>query len=126
VIDWLLPETSARLAAGPTVPVAAKVIGEPVSPASLAVTALGPATAPRVRTVEALPCASVATVAAESAPPPAVTVNCTVKPGTGLLPASRTMTTKGCSGAPALAVWLLPAPRAIWVAAPAPPVAVKV
>jgi len=86
------------------------------------VTELVPARAPRVRIEPAVPCALVATVAAESAPPPAATANVTVAFWTALPLASVTRTTNGCaSGVPTIPVWLLPEAICMTAAGPAIP-----
>src|SRR5437870_5425832 len=87
---WLLPETSATLAAAPAAAVAVKVTGEPVRPETDAVTVLVPATVPSLSTVCARPAASLAALNGVTEPPPAVTVKATVVPETALLFASVT------------------------------------
>jgi hypothetical protein len=82
--------------AAPAVPVAVKVTGLPLSPATDAATVFAPAVVPSVQPVRvARPAASVTTVAGLAGviePPPLVTVNVTLTPLTGALPASVTFT----------------------------------
>src|SRR5262245_51891385 len=73
----------------PTVAVAVNVNGLPVRPVDAACSVLAPTVLPRVQAVTAaMPLALVAMIAGEtgvSVPPPAVTVNVTLTPLTGLL-----------------------------------------
>jgi len=88
------PENRDMLVAGPAVPVALKVTGDPESPVDVAVTVFVPDVVPNVRIVDALPSAPVVAEVADSDPLPAVTANVTPTPLTGLLFASLTTTTK--------------------------------
>ena len=72
--------------AAPTVPVALKVTGLPVSPLADAESVLEPAVFPSVHAVAAAtPLASVVTGVGSTAPPPDATANVTETPATGLL-----------------------------------------
>ena len=104
--------------AAPTIAVALKVSGEPVSPAALATVLCAPAEAPSVRRTAARPSAPVTTDGALTVPPP-FAAQSTVMPATGLPAASVTSTAReSVSAEPAVPVWLLPPAMAI-VAAPA-------
>jgi len=85
----------------------------PVRPVELAVTVLAPAAAPRVRIVEAWPCALVVAVVAERLPPPVATAKVTATLATALPLTSVLVITKGCASAVATRPdWLLPEPTA--------------
>ena len=106
---------------GPTVPVAVKVTGEPVTPDTVAVIVFVPTVVPRVQDVTAAtPDEFVATVVAgRRVPPPEATAKATAVPETGLPPESVTRTEGAVATAePAVAVWLLPAFTATVAAAP--------
>ncbi|HOX20742.1 MAG TPA: hypothetical protein PLI70_07445, partial [Gemmatimonadales bacterium] len=95
----------------------------------MAVTVFVPAVPPSVHDVSvAMPLAFVSTgVTGRMDPPPPVTAKVTATPATGLLPASRTSTDGGAAtGKPAVSLCVVTEFAAIWVAAPATPVAVKV
>jgi hypothetical protein len=79
-------------------PVAVKVTGDPLRPATLAVAvwAFVPAADPSVHVTDAKPVASVDVAALDRVPPPAVTVQATVTPSTGAPEAPVTRTTSGC------------------------------
>src|SRR5437868_15289411 len=113
----------------PAVAVAVNVTGLPRSPDDVARSVSVLAAVPSVQEfTAATPLALVVTGAAGSTVPlsPAV-ANVTATPGTGLANWSRTITDGGVATAvPTVAAWLLPAFNAIWVAAPAAPVAVNV
>jgi hypothetical protein len=118
-----------NLVTAPTVPVAAKVTGEPVSPDTVAVSVFDPAVVPRVHEVTAaMPEEFVDTVVVgRRDPPPDATAKVTAVPDTRLPPESVTMTDGAVETAdPAVAVWLLPAFTAMVVAAPAVTVTVDV
>src|SRR2546425_942081 len=92
-------------------PVAENCIGLPWTPEADAVNVLAPALAPSVQLpTRAIPLASVVGAGPVMLPPPLATLNVTVIPATGLLPASRTITA-GSVGTVELmrAVWLSPA-----------------
>src|SRR5712692_9429709 len=113
---------SASWAAGPATPVAVKDTGLPVRASDVAVNVFGPAAVPSVQDVTAaMPPALVSTaVVGVTVPPPTVTAKVTATPATGLPLASFTITDGGMSTAvTTVAVWLLPALTAIWVAVPA-------
>ena len=102
-------------------PVAVKVTGEPVRLPLLAVRVLLPAVAPSVQLpTVAMPAALVVAEGPLAEPPPEATAKVTLTPGTGLPWLSVTMTLGGVlTAVPAVADWLSPALRAIWVAGPA-------
>src|SRR5713101_4063006 len=119
---------SASCVAAPATPVAVKDTGLPASASAVAVSVFGPAAVPKVHAVTAaMPLALVVTaVVGVTVPPPPVTAKVTATPATGLPLPSLTITDGGMTTAvPTVAVWLFPALRAIWVAAPAIPVAVN-
>ena len=123
------PAFTAIEVAAPAVPVAAKVIGLPVSPLAVAVRLFGPAVGPSVHDVTvAIPFAPVVTGAVgTTVPPPEATANVTATAATGFPFPSFTMTEGGVATAlPAVAVCPFPAFTAIELAAPAVPVAVNV
>ena len=107
--------------AGPGVPVALKVTGLPVSPATVALSVLAPACWPSVQVLAAMPSLPVVTDAGETLPPPEATAQVTSTPETALPRASRT-TTAGETGSalPTRAVWLSPACTATCAAGPGP------
>ncbi len=123
-----LPAFRAICLAAPALPVALKVTGEPLRPVLVAVRVLAPAVVPKVQLpTVAMPLALVVAEALVSEPPPLATAKVTFTPDTGLLLASLTMTLGAVATAvPATAVCALPAFRAICLAAPALPVALKV
>src|ERR1700756_268692 len=129
VAVWLLPPLTAMVPALPAVPVAVKVTGLPISPVAVAVRVFEPAVVPSVQDgTAAIPFAAVVTgVVGFTVPPPDATANVTPTPATGLPFTSFTTTEGGVvTAVPAVAVWPLPVLTAIWVAAPAVPVALKV
>ena len=110
-------------------PVAANVIGLPVSPVAVAISVFGPAVGPRVHdAAAAIPLAPVVTgVVGVAVPPPEATAKVTATPPTGFPFASRTITDGFTATAvPAVADCPLPAFTAIEPAAPAVPVALNV
>jgi hypothetical protein len=114
------PLVTANFVTVPTVPVAVNVTGEPVRPDTVAVNVFVPAVVPRVQDpTVAMPEAFVVADRPVPEPPPEAIAKVTVAPGTRLPPES-VRTTDGAveSAEPAVAVWLLPAFRAIAVAAP--------
>jgi hypothetical protein len=119
--EYVPPLVTANLVTAPTVPVAVKVTGEPVSPDTVAVRVFDPAVVPRVHEVTAaMPEEFVDTVVVgRRDPPPDATAKVTAVPDTGLPPESVTMTDGAVETAdPAVALWLLPAFTAIVAAAP--------
>src|SRR5690348_4610347 len=103
--------------------------GLPFTPGAVAVMVFAPAAVPSVHDVTAaIPFAPVVTgVVGATVPPPEATAKVTATPLTGLPFTSFTITDGAVATAlPAVAVWLFPAFTAIWVAAPAVPVAVNV
>ena len=116
-----LPVTT-RKAGAPAVAVAVKVIGEPVSPADVAVMVLAPVADPRVHEpTVAMPLESDVAVSPVPEPPPDATAKVTDRPATGLPPASVTRTAGAVATAvPMAADCPLPADTAIVVAEPAP------
>jgi hypothetical protein len=83
-------------AAGPALPVAVKVTGEPLRLPLLAVRVLAPAVAPNVQLpTAAMPAALVVAGEPVAEPPPEATVKVTPTPETGLPFASLTMTLGG-------------------------------
>jgi hypothetical protein len=128
--DCVTAEFALSVVAAPTVPVALNVTGLPVKPVTAAVTALAPAVAPSVQLVSvAMPNAFVLTVAGLtglSVPPPAVVVNVTTTPATGLPPASVTFTLGGAlTAVSTTAVCVTDELAAIVVGLPTMPVAEK-
>ncbi len=128
VADWLLPAFRVILVAGPAVPVAVKVTGEPERPLLVALSVFVPAVVPRVQLpTVAMPEEFVVAEPPVIEPPPEATAKVTATPETGLLFASVTSTLGLMATAvPTVADWLLPAFRVILVGGPAVPVAVKV
>src|SRR2546430_17366774 len=113
----------------PAVAVAVNVTGLLLSPAAVARSVSVLAAVPSVQEfAAATPFALVVTaVAGSTVPLSPVVANVTATPGTGLANWSRTITDGGVATAvPTAAAWLSPAFKAIWVAAPAAPVAVNV
>ena len=125
---WPLPADTVMVVGLPMMPVAVKVTGEPLRPALVAVSVLGPGVAPSVQLpTVAMPEALVVAAAPVTEPPPEATAKVTATPETGLLLASVTSTLGGTvTGVPTWTVWPLPAFITILLAAPAAPVAVKV
>src|SRR5206468_1924908 len=124
---WLSPDVSTIWVAGPTLPVAVNVTGDPERPVATAATLFAPAVVPSVSVVCVKPDAFVVPLVGATLPPPPVTPHVTFTPETGLLFASRTVTTNALPSAdPAVLLWLFPDAEAIWVAAPTVPVAVNV
>src|SRR5207245_5150789 len=112
----------ASCAAAPATPVAVNVTGLPVRPVAVAVNVFGPAAVPSVQDVTAaIPLAFVSTaVVGLTVPPPVATAKVTATPATAFPLASFTITDGGMSTAvPTVAVWVLPAFTATWVAVPA-------
>src|SRR3989440_7015366 len=110
----------------PAVAAAVNVTGLPVSPDDVARSVSVLAAVPRVQEfAAATPLALVVTADAGSTVPLSpVVANVTATPGTALANWSRTITDGGVATAvPTVAAWLSPAFNAIWVAAPAAPVA---
>ena len=114
--------------AAPAVPVAVKVIGEPVNEPLVAVIVFDPAVVPKVQLpTVAIPLAFVVAVNIVPEPPPVATAKVTDTPDTGLFDASLTITLGAVlTDVPTVALWPSPALIAILLAAPAVPVAVKV
>src|SRR5947207_1000366 len=113
---------SASRVAVPAVPVAVKVTGLPLipDPSALAVSVSGPAVGPSVHDVAAaMPSAPVVVVGGVTVPLPGATVKFTVTPGTGLPPASFTITEGGGVTTVPAGADVPPAFRAIVAAAPA-------
>jgi hypothetical protein len=107
--------------AAPTVPVAVKVMGEPVKEPEVAVNVFDPTVVPRVHAGDvATPEEFVVTVPDDARePPPVATAKVTEVPETPLPPESVTRTAGAVDTAePAVADWELPALNAIVVAAP--------
>ncbi len=73
---WLLPELTAMVVAGAAVALAEKVRGEPVRPATVAVTVCTPTDAPSVQFTCVCPSGLVTLVSAETFPPPVATAPC--------------------------------------------------
>src|ERR1051325_940562 len=126
-------ELAAIVLAVPAVADAVNVTGLPESPEALAVSVLllTPAVGPSVQAVRvAMPEALVLTtagLAGVDVPPPPVTVKVTATAGTGLPPASVTLTEGGAATAlPAVALCAVAELAAIVVAVPVVPEAVKV
>jgi hypothetical protein len=133
VADCETAELAAIVVAVPVVPEAVKVTGLPERPVAAAVSVLllVPAVGPRVQLVSvATPEALVLTTAGLAGtvlPPPAVTVNVTETPETGLPPASVTRTEGGAlTAVPTVADCETAELAAIVVAVPVVPEAVKV
>jgi hypothetical protein len=111
----------AKCVAAPAVPVAVKVMGEPLNDPLVAVSVLAPAVVPRVQAgLVAMPALSVVTALLEAIePPPVATANVTDTPLTALPCASVTLTDGAVATAVAtVALWLFPPVTAIVVAAP--------
>jgi hypothetical protein len=115
--------------ATPAVPVAVKVTGEPVSPATVAVSVFAPTVVPKVQAgLVAIPALSVTTAPEDTnEPPPLPTAKVTGTPLTAL-PCASVTTTEGAvaTAVPTVALCGFPDRTAIRAAAPATPVAVKV
>jgi hypothetical protein len=93
---WPFPLTSARVeTTGVAMPVALNVVGLPANVPDATVTVFILAAAPRVKRVEANPCALLETELAERVPPPVVTAKATVTPETPVPLASLTWTVNG-------------------------------
>src|SRR5438034_5730204 len=117
------------VAAAPATPVAWKVTGLPDNVPAVAVSVFSPAVALSVQEVRAaIPSAPLLTgVVGVTVPLPAVGVNVTATPSTGLPFTSFTITDGGdVTAVPAVADWLVGLFAAICVADPAVPIAVKV
>src|SRR5713101_6869724 len=117
----------ASWAAGPATPVAVKDTGLPVRASAVAVNVFDPAVVPSVQDVTAAmpPTLVVTGVVGVTVPPPTVTAKVTATPATGLPLASFTITEGAIATAvPTVAVWVLPAFTATWVAVPAVTVSV--
>ena len=111
----------ANCVAAPAVPVAAKVMGEPLRLPLVAVTVFAPAVVPKVQTgLVATPVLSVLAAPLEAIePPPLATANVTDTPLTALPFASVTVTDGAVATAVfTVALWLLPPLSAIVVAVP--------
>jgi hypothetical protein len=111
----------ANCVAAPAVPVAVKVMGEPLRLPLVAVSVLAPAVVPRVQAgLVAMPVLSVVTALLEAIePPPVATAKVTDTPLTALPCASVTLTDGAVVTAVAtVALWLLPPFTAIVVAVP--------
>ena len=101
---WLFPDVSAIVVADPVVAVAVNVTGLPESVPDVAVTVYEPVLFPSVSVLEACPLPFVVVVVVLNTCPAApggvvAIANVTLTPGTGLLPASVTVTTKGVPSA---------------------------
>jgi len=101
---WLFPEVRLIVAALPVVAVAVNVTGLPASPPDVAVTVYDPTLLPSVSVLLACPLPFVVVVVVVNdcpvAPEGVVAIaNVTLTPGTGLLPASVTVTTNGAPSA---------------------------
>jgi hypothetical protein len=91
------PDGTESVAGGPASPVAVNVtLGVTVAPATVAVTAFGPAVVESVKGVSASPFWSVDTDVAATWPAPVVTVKVTGMLGRAMFPALTTRTTRGC------------------------------
>ena len=111
----------ANCVAAPAVPVAVKVMGEPLRLPLVAVSVLAPAVVPRVQAgLVAMPVLSVVTALLEAIdPPPVATAKVTDTPLTALPCASVTFTDGAVVTAVAtVALWLLPPFTAIVAAVP--------
>src|SRR5438552_3183167 len=110
---WLPPPFSSREVAPWICEKVENVIGEPLSPARVAVAVCVPAFGPRVRVALATPLASVLPAELMD-PPPTATAQVTATFATGLPSWSRTITRNGVGrGVPALATWLSPVAVAV-------------
>jgi len=110
----------ASCVAAPAVPVALKLIGLPVRPATVAVTVFAPAAVPSVQLASvAMPLAFVITIDGGAiVPPPDVMANVTLTPDTGTAPAPVTNTLGGAATTvPAVADWVTTEFAAMVVAA---------
>ena len=124
-----MPAFKAIVAAVPAVPVAVKVTGEPERLPDVAVSVLLPAVVPKVHVgAVAIPLLLVVTVLLPlRLPPPVAIANVTLVPLTGLLLVSVTRTLGATDNAvPTVALWLLPAFKAIVAAAPTVPLALNI
>jgi hypothetical protein len=111
----------ANCVAAPAVPVALKVMGEPLRLPLVAVSVFAPAVVPRVQAgLVATPALSVVTTPLEAIePPPVATAKVTDTPLTALPCASVTWTDGAVATAvPTVALWLLPPLSVIVVAVP--------
>ena len=100
-----MPALTAICVAGPTVPVAVKVTGEPVRDPLVAVKVFEPTVVPKVQLpTVAIPLTLVIADAPVTEPPPVATAKVTLTPLTGLLFTSFTITLGGVATAvPAVA-----------------------
>jgi hypothetical protein len=111
----------ANCVAAPAVPVAVKVMGEPLKLPLVAVSVFAPAVVPRVQAgLVAMPALSVVTAPVEAnEPPPVATAKFTDTPLTALPCASVTLTDGAVATAVlTVALWLFPPVTAIVVAVP--------
>jgi hypothetical protein len=115
------PDRNAIRTAAPAVPVAVKVTGEPVSPATVAVSAFAPAVVPKVQSgLLAIPALSVLTAFEEAIDPaPPLTLKVTPTPLTAL-PCPSVTTTEGAvaTAVPTVALCELPPFMTMRVATP--------